>query len=43
MAETKTRPTNVSIDQYLSSRANPEQLRDGQTIMAMCKLRGSWG
>jgi len=37
MAETKTRPTAVSVDQYLASRASPEQLTDCKAIMAMCK------
>ena len=37
MAETKTKPTNASIDDYLASRASPEQLRDCKAIMAMCK------
>ena len=37
MAETKTRPTDASIDEYLASRASPEQLADCKAIMAMCK------
>jgi len=37
MAETKTKPTNASIDEYLASRASPEQLADCKAIMAMCK------
>ena len=37
MAETKTKPTDASIDEYLSSRASPEQLTDCKAIMAMCK------
>ena len=37
MAETKTRPTNASIDEYLASRASPEQLSDCKTIMGMYK------
>jgi hypothetical protein len=37
MAETKTKPTGASIDAYLASRANPEQLTDCKAIMAMCK------
>jgi hypothetical protein len=37
MAETKTKPTDASIDDYLASRASPEQLVDCKTIMAMCK------
>jgi Domain of unknown function (DU1801) len=37
MAETKTKPTDASIDEYLASRANPEQLADCKAIMAMCK------
>jgi len=37
MAETKTRPTNASIEAYLASRASPDQLADCKAIMAMCK------
>jgi uncharacterized protein DUF1801 len=37
MAETKTKPTDASIDEYLASRASPEQLTDCKTIMAMCQ------
>ena len=37
MAETKTKPTGASIDEYLASRASPEQLADCKAIMAMCK------
>ncbi len=37
MAETKTKPTDARIDDYLASRASPEQLADCKAIMAMCK------
>ena len=37
MAETKTQPTDASVDAYLASRASPEQLADCKAIMAMCK------
>ncbi len=37
MAETKTKPTDASIDAYLASRASPEQLADCKAIMAMCE------
>lgn len=37
MAETKTKPTGASIDEYLASRASPEQLTDCKAIMAICK------
>jgi hypothetical protein len=37
MAEPKTKPTDASIDDYLASRASPEQLRDCKAIMAICK------
>ena len=37
MAETKTRPTGASVDAYLASRANAEQLADCKAVMAMCK------
>jgi len=37
VAETKTKPTGASVDEYLASRASPEQLADCKAIMAMCK------
>lgn len=37
MAETKTKPTDASVDAYLDSRASPEQHADCKAIMAMCK------
>lgn len=37
MAETKTKPTGASVDEYLASRASPEQLADCKAIMAMCQ------
>src|SRR5687767_13144918 len=37
MAETKTKPTGASVDEYLASRASPEQLADCKAIMAICK------
>ncbi len=37
MAETKTKPTGASVDEYLASRATPEQLADCKAIMAMCE------
>ena len=37
MAETKTRPTPVSVNEYLASKASPEQLADCQAVMAMCE------
>lgn len=37
MAETKTKPTGASVDAYLASRANSEQLADCKTIIAMCE------
>jgi hypothetical protein len=36
MAELKTKPTDASIDEYLASRASPEQLTDCKAIMAIC-------
>lgn len=36
MGELKTKPSDASIDDYLASRANAEQLRDGRAIMAIC-------
>ena len=35
MAETKTKPTSVSVDEYLDSRGSPEQLTDCKVIMAV--------
>ena len=37
MAESKTKPSGASVDAYLVSRANPEQLADCKAIMTMCK------
>ena len=37
MAETKTKPTGVSVDSYLASKASPEQLTDCKSIMAVCR------
>jgi len=37
MAEAKTTPTTASIDEYLGSRASPEQLADCKTLMVMLK------
>ena len=37
MTETKTRPTGASVEAYLASRANPEQLADCKALMAICK------
>jgi hypothetical protein len=37
MAETKTRPTDESVDAHLASRASPGQLADCHAIMAMCE------
>lgn len=37
MAEIKTKRTGASVDEYLASRASPEQLKDCKAIMAMCK------
>ena len=37
MAETKTRPTAVSVNEYLASKASPQQLADCQAVMAMCE------
>lgn len=35
MAELKTKATNASIDDYLASRASPEQLEDCKALMAL--------
>lgn len=37
MAQTKTKPTGASIDEYLESRATPEQMTDCKALMAICK------
>jgi hypothetical protein len=37
MAETKTKPTAASVDDYLASRASAEQLADCKALMAICK------
>lgn len=37
MAEAKTKPTGESVQDYLASRASPEQMADCKAIMAMCK------
>ena len=37
MADLKTKPTDANIDDYLASRASPEQLTDCKAIMAICK------
>ena len=37
MAQTKTRPTAASVNDYLASRASPEQLADCRAVMAICK------
>ena len=37
MAEAKTKPTAASIDEYLESRASPEQLADCKALMTMLK------
>ena len=37
MAEAKTKPTSASVDEYLASRASPEQLADCKALMALLK------
>ena len=37
MAEAKTKPTSASIEEYLASRASPEQMADCRTLMALLK------
>lgn len=37
MAEAKTKATEASVDEYLASRANAEQLADCKALMAMFK------
>jgi hypothetical protein len=35
MAENKTKPTDASVDDYIASRANPQQLADCRELMAL--------
>ena len=35
MAENKTKPTAVSVEDYIASRANPQQHEDCQALMAL--------
>ncbi len=37
MAKTKTKPTDASVDEYLASRASPEQLVDCRALMTLCE------
>ena len=37
MAEAKTKPTSTSVEEYLASRASPEQLADSKALMALLK------
>lgn len=37
MAEAKTRPTGVSVDEYLALKAGAEQLADCQALMVICE------
>lgn len=37
MAESKTKPTSAGVDEYLASRASPEQLADCKALMALLK------
>jgi hypothetical protein len=37
MPEAKTKPTSASIEEYLASRASPEQLADCKALMAVLK------
>lgn len=35
MAEAKTKPTSASVEEYLASKASPEQLADCKALMAL--------
>jgi len=37
MAEAKTKPTSASVEEYLASKASPEQLSDCKALMALLK------
>ena len=37
MVQAKTKPTSANVDEYLASRASPEQLTDCKALMALLK------
>jgi Domain of unknown function (DU1801) len=37
MAEAKTKPTSASVEEYLASKASPEQLYDCKVLMALLR------
>jgi len=37
MAESKTRPSDSSVEEYLASRASPEQLADCRSLIALLR------
>ena len=37
MAENKTKPTDASVEEYIASRANEQQRKDCQQLMALLK------
>ena len=37
MSEAKTKPTSASVEDYLASKAGPEQLADCKALMALLK------
>ncbi len=37
MAENKTKPTDASVEEYIASRANPQQRADCRELMALFK------
>ncbi len=37
MAEAKTKPTSASVEEYLSSKASPDQLADCKVLMALLR------
>ena len=37
MPEAKTKPTSASVEEYLASKASPEQMADCKTLMALLK------
>jgi len=37
MAETKTKPTGVSVDEYLAATASPQQMEDCRSLMEICQ------
>lgn len=37
MAEAKTKPTSANVEEYLATKANPEQLADSKALIALLR------